>query len=254
MLWKTLTAGLLLALVAPAALAENPDHLRKLLSTKSCVQCNLVNAGLVMGELAGANLSQANLIGANLSQANLTGANLRGANLTGASLYGANLSGADLTGAVVNGTDLRESFLSNANLSGTNLQAAYLQGAIGLSAQAGSATDFTNWAYLEWDKNNYTGAIQHFNQAIRLNPKMAPAYLGRSMARYRLQDDAGAIADATKAQQLFTAVGDIRNAQSAQNIIKGIELANQPSKPSQGGGGSLVDVLTGLSSMLLKFF
>jgi uncharacterized protein YjbI with pentapeptide repeats len=254
MLWKTLTAGLLLALVAPAVLAENPDHLRKLLSTKSCVQCNLVNAGLVMGELAGANLSQANLIGANLSQANLVGANLRGANLTGASLYGADLSGADLTGAVVNGTDLRESFLSNANLSGTNLQAAYLQGATGLSAKAGSATDFTNWAYLEWNKNNYTGAIQHFNQAIRLDPKMAPAYLGRSMARYRLQDDAGAIADATKAQQLFTAVGDIRNAQSAQNIIKGIELASQPSKPSQGGGGSLVDVLTGLSSMLLKLF
>jgi uncharacterized protein YjbI with pentapeptide repeats len=254
MLWKTLTAGLILALLAPAARAENPEHLQKLLSTKNCVQCNLVNAGLVMGDLTGANLSQANLIGANLSQANLVGANLRGANLTGASLYGADLTGADLTGAIITGTDLRESFLSNANLTGTNLQTAYLQGATGLSASAGSATDFTNWAYLEWNKNNYVGAIDHFNQAIRLDPKMAPAYLGRSMARYRLRDDVGAIADATKAQQLFTAVGDLKNAQSAQNIVKGIELANQPTKPSQGGGGSFVDVLTGISSMLLKFF
>jgi uncharacterized protein YjbI with pentapeptide repeats len=254
MLWKTLTAGLILALLAPAARAENPEHLQRLLSTKTCIQCNLVNAGLVMGDLTGANLSQSNLIGANLSQAKLVGANLRGANLTGASLHGADLSGADLTGAILTGTDLRESFLSNANLAGTNLQSAYLQGAVGLSAAAGNATDFTNWGYLEWNKNNYAGAVNHFTQAIRLDPKLAQAYLGRSMALYRLRDDAGAIADATAAEKLFTAAGDLKNAQSAQNIVKGIQLANQPSKPSQGGGGSFVDVLTGLSSMLLKFF
>jgi uncharacterized protein YjbI with pentapeptide repeats len=254
MLKQTLTAGLLLALMSAAARAENPEHLQKLLSTKNCAQCNLVNAGLVMGNFSGADLSRANLVGANLSQANLTGANLRGANLTGASLYGADLSGADLTGAILNGTDLRESFLANANLTGTNLRTSYLQGAVGLAANAGNATDFTNWGYLEWNKNNYVGAINHFNQAISLDPKMGAAYLGRSMARYRLRDDAGAIADATTAQKLFTAAGDVRNAQSAQNIVKGIELASQPSKPSQGGGGSFVDVLTGLSSMLLRFF
>jgi uncharacterized protein YjbI with pentapeptide repeats len=254
MFWKTLTAGLLLATLAPAALAENPDQLRQLLSTKKCAECELSNAGLVMGELSGADLRGANLVGANLSQARLVGADLRGANLTGASFNGADLTGANLSGANTNATDLRESVLSGANLNGVNLQGAYLQGATGLAANAGNAADFTNWAYLEWQKNNYVGAINYFNQAIRLDPKMGQAYLGRSMARYRLQDDVGAVADANRAEYLFKAVGDTQNALAAQNIVKGIELSRQPSKPSTGGGGSLTDVITGIGSVLLNFF
>lgn len=254
MLRFTLPALLLCLTLAPAVRAENPEHLRQLLASKNCARCDLTNAGLVMGDFSGADLRGANLAGANLSQAKLVGANLQGANLVGASLYGADLTGADLSGARLQATDLRESFLVGATFSPAALQGAYLQGAVGLSTNAGSAADFTNWGYQEWHKNNFLGAAQYFTQAIDKDPQLHHAYLGRAMARYRLQDDAGAIADAAKAEQLFTAAGDLKGVQSAQNIRKGIELVNQPSKPSQGGGGSFVDVLTGLSTVLLRMF
>jgi uncharacterized protein YjbI with pentapeptide repeats len=255
---KILAISLLLSTsivaTSTAGRAENPGHLNQLLSTKACADCNLVNAGLVLGELSGADLKRANLVGANLSQARLTGADLRGANLTGASLNGADLTGADLTGAILNSTDLRDSFLGGANLTGVNLQNAYLQGAVGLAGNAGTADDFAKWGYAEWQKNNYKGSVDHFSQAIRLNPTMASAYYGRAMARYRLQDDAGAMSDAMKAEQLYKQKGDLQSATNAQNFAKSIEIARQPTKPSQGGGGSFVDVLTGVGGMLLKFF
>jgi uncharacterized protein YjbI with pentapeptide repeats len=253
---KIIIASFLLAntALATTARAEDPADLSRLLSTKVCQKCNLVNAGLVLGELSGADLSQANLVGANLSQARLTGANLRGANLTGASLNGADLTGADLSGAIMNSTDLRDAFLGGANLTGVNLQGAFIQGAVGLSAEAGTAEDFAKWGYGEWQKNNYKGAIEHFSQAIKLDPQMANAYYGRAMARFRLQDDVGAATDAAKAEQIYKQQGNTQAALNANNFVKSIEISRQPSKPSQGGGGSFADVLTGVGSMLLKFF
>jgi uncharacterized protein YjbI with pentapeptide repeats len=256
MLKKIIVASLLLSATtfATVARAENPEHLSRLLSTKVCQKCNLIDAGLVLGELSGADLSQANLIGANLSQARLTGANLRGANLTGASLNGADLTGADLTGAILNSTDLRDAFLGGANLTGVNLQGAYIQGAIGLSGSAGNANDFAKWGYGEWQKNNYKGAIEHFSQAIALDPQMANAYYGRAMARFRLQDDYGATVDAMKAEQLYKQQGNTQAALNANGFVKSIEISRKPSVPSQGGGGNFADILTGVGSMLLKFF
>jgi uncharacterized protein YjbI with pentapeptide repeats len=252
MSWK-LAIALILA-SATAAHAENANHLQQLLSTKECPQCNLASAGLVMNNLAGANLNQANLVGANLSQANLSGANLRGANLTGASLYGADLTGTDLTGANLTNTDLRETYLTGAKLAGTSLESAYVQGAIGLTAAAGTAKDFYKWGYLEWQSNNYAGAITQFNQALQLEPKLAGAYFGRALAKFRLQDDAGATLDATRAGQLYQEQGDQPGLLATQNFVKSIELAKQPSKPSQGGSGNFVDVITGVGSTLLGLF
>ena len=252
MSWK-LAIALVLA-TATVASAEDANHLQQLLSTKECAKCNLVNAGLVLGNLAGANLSQANLVGANFSQANLTGANLRGANLSGASFYGADLTGADLTGANLTGTDLREAYLTRARLINTNLQAAYVQGAIGIPTTAGTANDFYLWGYQEWQKNNFVGAIGQFNQAIQLDPNHAGAYFGRAMARFKLQDDMGAAADATRAEQLYQARGDSQGVLASQNFVKSIALSRQPSQPSQGGSGNFVDVFTGISSMLLGLF
>ncbi len=252
MSWKLAIA--LVLVTVTAAHAENPHHLQQLLATKECPKCNLASAGLVMNNLAGANLSQANLVGANLSQANLSGANLRGANLTGASFYGADLTGADLTGANLNNTDLRETYLTGATLTGTRLATTYVQGAIGLTAAAGNAQDFYKWGYLEWQNNNYVGAITQFNQALQLEPKLAGAYFGRALAKFKLQDDAGATADATRAGQLYKEQGDQPGLLATQNFVKSVELAKQPSKPSQGGSGNFVDVLTGVGSTLLGLF
>jgi tetratricopeptide (TPR) repeat protein len=234
--------------------AENLSHLRQLLSTRQCEQCELSSSGLVMGELAGANLRQANLVGANLSRANLQGANLQGANLSGASLYGANLQGANLSGANLTGTDLRESYLTNANLRGVNLDTALMQGAIGIPLAAGTVDDFYRWGYQEWKKNNYSSAIYHYDQAIAIDPQFPGAYLGRAMARYRLGDDGGAIKDAKNAENLFAVKGNIPGMTASRNLLKSIEIASQPTQPSAAGNGNLVDLFTSITSVLLNFF
>jgi len=64
--------------------AENPDHVRQLLTTNSCPGCDLSGADLRGADLRGADLRGANLSGADLSGANLSGAS--GANLDSALL------------------------------------------------------------------------------------------------------------------------------------------------------------------------
>jgi len=56
----------------------------RLIKTKSCPRCYLVNAKLSSMDLTGANLQEANLIGATFRRATLLGANLAGAKIAGA--------------------------------------------------------------------------------------------------------------------------------------------------------------------------
>ncbi len=248
------TTLLLLTSFAATAHAENLSHTRQLLSTKSCEKCDLSGVGLVLNDLAGANLSKANLVGANLSRTNLAGADLRGANLAGASLFGANLTGADLRGANLNGTDLRSAYLNNANVSGVDVKGAYLQGAIGMSTSLGTADDFYKWGFAEWQKNDFASAVDRYSQAIALKPEFPGAYLGRAMAKLRLQDTAGATKDAMMAERQFFAQANRPGVQTAQALIQKIQVTNQPTEPGGAGNGNVVDLITGLSTMLLKFF
>jgi len=61
----------------------------RLLRTKSCPGCYLVNAKLSKMDLSHADLRNANLIGATLIQATLVGARLDGAKMAGANFSGA---------------------------------------------------------------------------------------------------------------------------------------------------------------------
>jgi|GEM_PF-2862469 len=114
-----LTAALLLISLGQAvpAQAANPEHIKKLLETKECSEC----------DLSGANLSGANLSFAILINANLRGANLRGANLKNADLTRANLSQADLRQA-----NLNQAYFTQANLDRTNLTGASTNATRGL--------------------------------------------------------------------------------------------------------------------------
>ena len=85
-----------------AAKAENPEHMRQLLSTRNCPGCDL--SGAILREL-------------DLREANLQGANLSGATLQRAQLMRANLESADLSGAVLMAVDLTGANLQRANLS-----------------------------------------------------------------------------------------------------------------------------------------
>ena len=81
-------------LVTKPIYAYDELDLQKLLTTRICNDCNLIQANL-----DSKNLNDVSLLGANLREANLVGANLRGAELIGADLTGADLTGVDLTGA-----------------------------------------------------------------------------------------------------------------------------------------------------------
>ena len=91
------------------ALAENPMHVRRLITTRECPGCDLYEANIGPVNLRGANLT-----GANLYRANLRFSDLRDATLNGANLFKADLRGADLSGANIYGTDLTEANLCGA--------------------------------------------------------------------------------------------------------------------------------------------
>ncbi len=244
------TTAVLLATTSLSASAENLQHVRQLLSTKKCPQCELSNAGLVLANLEGANLSGADLTRANLSQANLVGADLSGANLSGASLNGANLGGTNLIGANLSGTDLRDAYLVNAKLFGVSLNSAYLQGAIGIPEYAGTPEDFYAWGVIEAQRGNYRAAIEKYNQVLSLKPDFAPAILARGISLYKLGNEAGATQDAQRAGVIFTAQGNTLGSQASQNLVQAIELARNP--PKTGGGTSIGQAIVGVGSLLFR--
>ncbi len=82
--------------------------------------------------------------------------------------------------------------------------------------RATTADDYFNSGNAKNELQNYKGAIEDYNKAIELNPKLASAYLGRGLAKILLgQKDDGCL-DLSKAGELGEA--------SAYETIK--ELCN----------------------------
>lgn len=233
--------------------AENAQHTNQLLSTNQCPQCDLSGAGLVLSNLVGADLRGADLSRANLSRANLSGADLSGANLSGASLNGANLSNAVLVGVDLTGTDLRDAYLVNANLLGTTLESSYIQGTVGIPNYAGKPENFYGWAVVEARRGNYEAAVEHYNTAITIDAEYAPAYLGRGVAFFRLNNYAAASHDAEVAARLFEKKQDATGYQASQNLLKAVEIALDPPERGGGGGGGFGNLLGSVGSLLLRF-
>ncbi|MBD2663917.1 pentapeptide repeat protein [Richelia sinica FACHB-800] len=246
------TAAFLFLISLPSAVqAANYEHIRQLLATKQCENCDLSNAGLVMADLSGANLSGANLSGANLSRANLTGADLRGANLSGASLFGVNLSEAKLSGANLTGADLRNTYLMNAELQGASLNGVNFQGALGIPSQIAKPEDFYAWGVAEAEKGNLQAAIDYFSQAIALKPDYAGAYLSRGVARYQKLDRQKALADAQEAEKLFASQNNPDGLNTAQAFVK--ELQTPYTEKVSTGSPSFFDFVGSIGSVLLQF-
>ena len=111
---------LTLTVTIKPAQAANPTHIKQLLETNICTNC----------DLRGANLQTAHLIGADLRNADLQGANLTGANLEGADLTGADLTDANLTGAYLTEVSLNRTNLTRTNLTRARIYHAEAQGAL----------------------------------------------------------------------------------------------------------------------------
>jgi tetratricopeptide (TPR) repeat protein len=239
--------------IGNVARAENLDHIRQLLSTKQCQNCDLQGASLVMANLQSASLSNANFQQANLSRVNLIGADLRNAKLAGSSLSGANLGGADLSGADLRNTDLRGTVFTGAILTGTLLDGATLQAAIDLPSTIGTAEQYYQWATDSTRQKRYDIAIDQFNQSLLRNPVHAPSYFGRSIAKFEIGDRKAAIVDMGQANELFKTQGDKAGLESSDRIL--LEM-KKPIESSEGRGGnglgmSMINIVGGLLRVFL---
>jgi uncharacterized protein YjbI with pentapeptide repeats len=250
--------------------AENLQQLNQLLTTKQCQGCDLTRSGLVQSDLSrinvtgsdltDANLGRTNLRGANLQKANLTraslfgadlsGADLRGANLSQADLGGANLTGANLTGAIFAQTDLRQAILTGANFEGVDFRNAYVRGAVDIPLYALKAEEFYLWGMDEGRRKNPRGAIENFNRSLTLDPKFAPAFMGRAVAKREIRDLTGAIEDAKQAEQLFQSQNNPEGVKLAQELAMVIQNPPQENKPQNH---PLSSIFTSLGSVLLPF-
>jgi len=228
--------------------AENLQHVRQLLSSRHCQNCDLTDSGLAYASLVGADLRGADLRGANLSQADLRGADLSGANLTGTSLNGAILQDANLTAANLRGADLRRAYAVNAEFRDANMSNALLKGAIGLPTTLFSAQQFHNWGVEEISRGNYPGAIDYYTQALVLEPNRATTTINRSLAYLRLNNLNEAMADAQKASALFKEQGNTQAYEATQTLIQNIKQAGE--KPEQSGTGIGAQIINGLGSLL----
>ncbi|WP_322746360.1 tetratricopeptide repeat protein [Nostoc sp. LEGE 12450] len=65
--------------------------------------------------------------------------------------------------------------------------------------------------------------MDDYNKAIKINPNFAPAYTGRGVARYRLGDKQGAIADLEKAANLNLEQGKTDDYQQLLELIKKLQ-------------------------------
>ncbi|MBE9045896.1 pentapeptide repeat-containing protein [Pleurocapsales cyanobacterium LEGE 10410] len=236
--------------------AESLSDLNQLLGTKKCSQCDLSNSGLVQANLTGADLVRANLAGANLSQANLMGADLTGANLTGTSLFGANLTGANLTGANLTGTDLRNAYVGNTNFAEVDLNSAHMDGIKGLAETAASAEQFHRWGVREAEQGNYNRAIAHYRKAIKLDPELAPAYLGLAIIQYNFDRRGEAKRNTEIAAKLFKEQEHQLGHQTAldfQQKMAMIQEAEDNAAQQEGGMGNVGKFMGGIGSLLLRF-
>lgn len=256
MKWTVLLPALIL--VAPfatpsAAQAENLEHVQRLLSTRECPQCDLSNSGFVFANFSKANLQGADFSNANLSRANLSYADLTGANLTGATLFGANLTGAKLNGTNLFGADLRNAYLTNAQVQNINLSQANLQGVVDLPKEAGHANTFFTWAIAASDNRQYGKAVENYSQALRLDPELAPAYLGRGIALFKMGDRDSALTDAKQASTIFKLKGDEEGLKAATAFSTLLETPEKdPFKPNKVGNAVTSIFSVGLS--VLKLF
>lgn len=102
--------------------SQNLSELTKqVLSTRTCIRCDLRGANL-----EGADLKKANLEGANLAGATLKGARLESANLIGAVLDNADLSNTNLKLIRLSLASLKQAKLTNSALNGSNLESTDL--------------------------------------------------------------------------------------------------------------------------------
>jgi tetratricopeptide (TPR) repeat protein len=241
------------AMVAPAH-AEDLRDIQTLMEEDACPGCDLSGSGFVYTDLSGVDLRNADLSNANFNQADLSNANLSGADLTGAVLVNANLTGADLSNADLTGANLREAYLTGANLDGAILDGAQLWGAIGLPDDILTADELYRWGFAESQRGNYRGAMTYYTQVLEKDPTYADALLARGVARYHISDFAGAISDASQAEQLYLSQNNAAGQEASVRLTALVTAYQQATEQEVSEGEpNFLNFLSSMTTLVLRF-
>ncbi|WP_404789817.1 trypsin-like peptidase domain-containing protein [Altericista sp. CCNU0014] len=89
-----------------------------------------------------------------------------------------------------------------------------------------SAENYVNSGNAKVASGSYQGAVEDYNAAIQGNSSLAIAFFNRGLAYYKLGKEDRAIADFSKAADLFRAQGDAQKLQKTQDILQSLTRAN----------------------------
>ena len=225
--------------------AELEAALIRLLQTKSCPWCNLVDADLMHADLRDATLTSAELQRANLSQARLDGADLGNSDLSFTSLRGASLRGADLRGSNLYGTDLRHADLTGAQLDQEALEQSHWSGAKGIANGARSHAGLHNAGVDAARIGRWPQAEQLFSAAILAQPDEPLSWVARGLSRGEQGKADLAARDLANAGRLFEQQGDVVKADQLLEASQRVHDLSEPDDATASGNGVGSALLSG---------
>ena len=91
------------------------------------------------------------------------------------------------------------------------------------NANSSQADEYFNQGVSLYKSGNKQGAIEKFNQSLKLNPSDAVAYYNRGLVRNELGDKQGAIADFQKAANFYKAQDNQKYYQDAIDELTAIQ-------------------------------
>jgi Trypsin-like peptidase domain/TPR repeat len=94
------------------------------------------------------------------------------------------------------------------------------------SSSSNSSSNAVNNGNARAASGNYQAAVDEYNSAIQGNSGLAIAFFNRGLAHYSLGQKDRAIADFSKAADLFRSQGDAQKLQKTQDILQALTQAN----------------------------
>lgn len=230
--------------------SELDSNVMKLLSTKSCIGCNLQRADLAYSDLNGCDLR-----GSDLTSSIIVYGDLRGCDLTGAKLNMADLSGADMSGVKLQDVELKEAKLSQVDLSRTNLSSTqYLSAdwrdSYGFDMSTLPIGELERSSALFLKDGELSKAEYLLSIAIRQAPEKVDLLMARALIHIKRGRSDLAFNDFSLARDRFTANGDDSSAEIASDAINTIQEASSNSRPRGSGSGYGTAVLNAGSKIV----
>jgi tetratricopeptide (TPR) repeat protein len=101
-----------------------------------------------------------------------------------------------------------------------------LQESASASKSGSSPENYVNNGNARAASGSYQSAVEDYNAAIQSNSSLAIAFFNRGLAYYNLGKNERAIADFSKAADLFRSQGDSQKLQKTQDILQALTQAN----------------------------